>query len=224
MSAYEFINNKLNLSSSTLKGLPNKIDQYAVDNTITTGAFGAFSSYDKFKEALIEFINFKNVDTHRSEFMKTDFGVINSILDLKVTSGGKTSPKPKVGAIAVSGDPIDAYLQMIACSCIRFKSEFNGILPAVLKIQLENVKLSNCESQDNSENSDDYTMISQFKNICTYMGGLANFIEQNCLSNQQISLQYQDGYDPFDLTNINKLDGRLGTIKNGAAIRLSYSK
>lgn len=201
--AFEFINNKLSiLKAAKIKSIPQLLEEYAEKNSIDqTKQFETFNSYTEFGNALIDFIDRKEVDTHRREFMGVDFGVVNAILDLKPPKD--QSKKTKEGEIRLTGDPLDAYLQIITQSCDKFKEKFGGKMPQTLVLQFVGTRLSNC---------DEDSRIDQFSKICTYLGGLAGFINSNCLSAQSIALKYQEDFDPFEIDNIEKVKERIKPI------------
>ena len=84
ISAYEFINNKLNLSPAKIKSLPKKFDEFAADNSINVDdPYMGFDTYSDFKDAAIEFVNYRNIDNNRLSFMKSDYGIINKIYAMR---------------------------------------------------------------------------------------------------------------------------------------------
>lgn len=224
VSDYEFINNKLNLSSAKIKSLPTKFTKYAEDNGIDVDdPFMEFDTYSDFQNAVIEFLNYRNIDSNRSVFMKSDYGIINSILGLKNTgdSGGSIDRDKIVNLI---GDPLDVYLQMILCSCLQFKEKYNGVIPQELIISVNKVELSNCVDDSDSDNNSDSSVMTHYLNICSYMGGLVSFINENGLKDKPISLKYDEDTDPFDQNNTDYMNGKIKAIKKwGVNSQITFS-
>lgn len=211
-SSYEFINNKLNLTSAKVKSLPKKFEEFANDSTNPIDrnkSYMGFDSYSDFENAVCEFLKNKKIDEHRKKLMEADFGIINEILGLKVISKpGTPDEKEKDSVINVSGDPLDVYLQMVTYSCLKFSEKFNNAMPLNLEIEVKSVKLSNCIAD-----TDDNSLLDHYLNICCYMGGLVKFINEKCLSEKQIALKYLDDTDPFDQNNTDYMNGKIKAIK-----------
>lgn len=228
VSAYEFINNKLNISSAKFKALPKKLEQYAEknDDIETDRSFMGFDSFNEFGTALCDFLNNRRIDECRTIFMAQDFGVINTILELKATVEPVAEPKPeKDSVIKLSGDPLDVYLQMITCSCIKFRDKFGGAMPQNLELTVKQVKLSNSAAIGDNDNDDNVSSVMlHYMNICSYMGGLVNFINEKGLSEKQITLKYVDDVDPFNQNNTAYMEGKISAIKKwGVDSEMSFT-
>lgn len=228
VSAYEFINNKLNISSAKFKALPKKLEQYAEknDDIETDRSFMGFDSFNEFGTALCDFLNNRRIDECRTIFMAQDFGVINTILELKATVEPGAEPKPeKDSVIKLSGDPLDVYLQMITCSCIKFRDKFGGAMPQNLELTVKQVKLSNSAAIGDNDNDDNVSSVMlHYMNICSYMGGLVNFINEKGLSEKQITLKYVDDVDPFNQNNTAYMEGKISAIKKwGVDSEMSFT-
>ena len=217
-SSYEFINNKLNITSAKLKSLPKNLEKYVEENDIDKSEpFMKFDSFYDFQNALNDFLRNKNIDENRRKFLLCDFGIINNILDLKTTSEqGEDEPKEKDTVIAVNGDPLSVYLQIILYSCIKFRSKFDNNLPQELELSVKSVNLSNSiSSYDNEDDENDgqSSVLPHYLNICSCMGGLAKFINEKALNEKQITLKYVDNIDPFNQNNIDYMNGKIKAIK-----------
>lgn len=227
ISAYEFINNKLNLSSAKLKSLPKKFDDFAADNNINVSTpYMGFDTYSEFQAAVIEFLNYRNIDKNRTAFMKADYGIINKILGLKTTgtNGTQTDPDEKDKLVNLTGDPLDVYLQMVICSCLKFKEKFGGAIPQELILSVNKVELSNCVDDNDSDKNGDSSVMSHYLNICSYMGGLVGFINENGLKDKPLCLKYEEDTDPFDQNNINYMNGKIKAIKKwGVNSQITFS-
>lgn len=225
VSSYEFINNKLNLSSAKIKSLPKKFADFAEENiTNVNDPYMGFNTYSDFQNAVIEFLNYRNIDRNRSIFMQADYGIINKILGLKTTSGSQTETEEKDKLINLTGDPLDVYLQMVICSCLKFKEKFDGIMPQELILSVNKIELSNCVDDNDSDKDEDSSVTAHYLNICSYMGGLVRFINENGLKDKQISLKYEDDVDPFDQNNTDYLKGKIKAIKKwGVNSQISFS-
>ncbi len=226
VSAYEFINNKLSISSAKFKALPNKLEKYAEDNSIVTDdPFMGFSSFDEFKTALCDFLRNRRIDECRPIFMAQDFGVINKILDLKVVGPGPVLPPEKESVVKLNGDPLDVYLQMVTYSCLKFRDKFDGAMPQNLEIAVKQVKLSNSAANgDYDDDDNESSVMLHYMNICSYMGGLVKFINEKGLSEKQITLKYLDDIDPFDQNNTVLMAGKVTSIKKwGVYSEISFA-
>ena len=198
-NAYQFINNELTLSSAKKKGLVKKLEKYAEDNSIDkSGPFLGFADYDEFAARLIEFLDNRNIDSNRASFMNADFGVITKILDLPIDS---KDPKPvKDSVITLKGEPIIIFLQMLLQACLKYKKEFE-VYPTQLEVTVGSIRLSNCDSSDVSE--EDESIGFHYENICMYMGGLLDYIQNKVLAAAGLHAVYADSIDPFNSNNSN---------------------
>lgn len=209
-SSYEFINNRLNITSAKMKSLPERFRKFAEEMSIDEESpYMGFASYSEFENAAEEFLRSRSIDEYRAKFMNCDFGVINHILDLKMTGSDNDPPaKEKDTVVTLKGDPLEAYLQMILDSCLRFRNSFGGYMPIQLILEVTNVRISNCPGNDDSEKAKEDRAIEKFSGICCYMGGLVGFINAHGLSGRDITLKYI-GNDPFDRNNTDELSGRI---------------
>lgn len=206
-NSYQFITNSLNISSVKRTGLIKKLDKYAEENDIDENSpFEGFSSYDEFRNSLIEFIDNKNINANRQRFMKTDFGVVSKILDLAIDSGD--APKTKETVYKVKGEPLTVYLEMIIYSWMRFRERYDKN-PLNTEITVTAIRLSNCTSSDDG---DDTSLSVHFDNICTYMGGLLDYIKDKGLTKSTVSVSYCDNTDPFRAENLDYIKSKLKTV------------
>lgn len=206
-NSYQFINNSLNISSSKKSSLNKKLDKYAEKNSINENQpFEGFSSYAEFRSSLKEFIDNKNINNNRQKFMNTDFGIVSMILDLAIDSD--SPPAPKETVYNVSGEPLTVYLKMLIYSWLQFRLIYNHN-PLNTVITVTAIRLSNCTSSDNDDN---ISLSIHFENICSYMGGLLDYIKANGLASSNISVNYCDDNDPFCLENFDYIKSKVKTI------------
>ena len=225
-SAYQFINNDLTLSPAKKKGLGKKLDKYAEDKCIDKSEpFLGFADYDEFSARLIEFLDNRNIASNRAAFMDADFGVIASILDLSIDS--KEPKQPKESVITLKGEPVIVFLQMLLQACLRYQKEF-GVYPTQLEVSVGAIRLSNCNSADSSKEEDDSkqdeSIAFHYENICMYIGGLLDYIQNKVFSAVGLHAAYTDDIDPFNLNNIDFILPKLKSIdKWGANSEIRFS-
>ena len=197
---FQFINNNLALTSSKKKGLSRKFEKYAESHDLEEDKpFYNFESFAVFEEALREFLDNKNIDENRRRFIDFDFGIVTEILELSINDGEPPVPKDKV--VKLSGEPLTVYLKMLTYAWQQFSSEYDAI-PLNTVIKVTGIRLSNCASDDKEETANSIGF--HFENICTYMGGILDYIRTKCLlSDKGYSVEYSDGIDPFNIDNID---------------------
>lgn len=206
-SSYQFITNALNLSSTKRSSLSKKLDKYAEENGIDNNTpFEGFSNYVEFRTSLAEFIDNKNINENRQKFLNTDFGIVSKILDLSIDSSESTPAKEDV--YNVKGEPLTVYLKMLIYSWLQFREKY-GHEPLNSIITVTAIRLSNCTSSDDDN---DTSLSIHFDNICTYMGGLLDYIKAKGLANSNISVCYCDETDPFRSENLYSIKSKLKTI------------
>ena len=207
-NSYQFINNSLTVSSGKRSNLSKKLDKFADDNGIDeTAPFEGFSDYAEFRTSLAEFIDSKNINENRKKFMVTDFGIVSNILDLAINDDDPKPVKEKV--YKVKGEPLTVYLEMLIYSWLRFREKFDHD-PLTTEITVTAIRLSNCTSSDDDD--DDTSLSTHFDNICTYMGGMLDYIKTKGLSNSNISVSYCEDKDPFLTDNLDNIKSKLKTI------------
>jgi hypothetical protein len=195
--AYSFIMRqqyKNGLSKNKMKNIIEKIDEYAnnkVDDIKSPFPIEEplFSSYLEFKEELLSFIVGKNHEIIRNKLMKMDFSTLDEILNFKLHEGETTS---KNKANKIVGEPIEIYIKIISKICLKFTSSYKE-LPKQLKIKVNDIKISNCSTEEEKHNF--------YKNLCTALGGIIEFINENSfLSNEGVNISYEDVHDPFNIS------------------------
>lgn len=202
--AYNFISResyKGILSKSQFMTIEKKIDRYATDNAIpNNSAFPeehpVFNTYQEFKDKLLDFINGKNLDKNRELFLKMNFAIVDEILNFKLIG-----PKPvKETIVKLTGAPLEVYGSIILDTYNNFHNKF-GRNPSKIEIKVDEIKLSNCI---NSEE-----LINSYLNVCSFLGGILDFIKQEPLMyepDRAIEIDYYSGIDPFDIKNIHNYE------------------
>ena len=209
--SYQFITNGLNISSSKRNNLSKKLDKYAEENDIDDNApFESFNNYAEFRSSLAEFIDNKNINENRQKFMNTDFGIVAKILDISIGSNPGDPQLQKESVYKVKGEPLAVFLKMLIYSWIRFREKYYHD-PLNTEITVTAIRLSNCTSSD--DDNDDSSISTQFDNICTYIGGLLDYIKDKGLTNSNISVCYSDNIDPFKSENLDYIKSKLKTIE-----------
>lgn len=183
-------------SPSAIAKLEKKFDKYAEENGIdysdpfpkTTSLFVNFSG---FQSCVIDFMSGKDLEVNRAKLLKLDFAYISKILGMKLAKAPSEKP------LVVSGDPLAAYCKMIFNAMYRFK-QANNCLPSKVRFRLDHVSLSDCTNEQKEDS---------YMHICNYMGGMLQFINDSDIENEgnSITLEYDQGIDPFDFTNISEI-------------------
>lgn len=196
--AYKFITrtqfNKL-ITKHALNSYREKIDKYAVDNNINLEEGfplenPLYKSYNDFKLELLDFILGKNNSELRKKFLDIDFGIIDSILDLKVeveTEKESTPTKDKENKIY--GEPVEVYSEMILKVIFDYIKDYSK-LPKEIVIKLNSIKLTNCnDSKDNKDESN-----TLLKRLRCRLGGLLKYLSRI----EGIDIKYLNDVDPFN--------------------------
>lgn len=212
---YNFINNLLASKPSVLKKYEKQLAEYAKEKSIDVDdKFDVFSSYTDFQDKLLTYLKDEQISTLRPLFMKSDYGIINDILKLKLPK--ETAKEEKEKVFPVYGEPLEAFFKMISNACIRYRDmPEHGYLPNQLTFDVTKMKLSNCLSDD-SDDSDDSgdnrsSLEIQYHGICTFMGGMLKYVGKQL--GDSISLDYINDIDPFDYENYDNLADKLDAVK-----------
>lgn len=191
------------LSKSKLNNIIAKIDKYVEEKNIDSSRpfpeeNPVFKSYDEFKVSLLNYINGKDIEANREKLLKIDFGIINTILNIKVGSTTTGSTKNKVQQI--TGDPITVYTKIILDVINKYRIE-NKFYPNKIIFDINEITLNDCTTDDEKHNA--------CIDICSFLGGIINFINKNKLYTEEdelIEIKYRDNIDVFDLSNYENLD------------------
>ncbi|MGL4450101.1 MAG: ATP-binding protein [Sarcina sp.] len=192
--SYNFINRTKFNKGVTQKGLlsySKQIDKFAEEKEIDRTASypyenPIFSDYQEFKDSLLDFIVGKNNLILKEKFMHVDYGLIDTILALKLP--GEVKP-PTEKEKKVIGEPIEVFIEMILKSCNEFKKFYKN-KPELVEIKVNEVKLSNCLDTELKQ-----SLVKVYKNLYGIVDYLNDFHENMKL----ISIKYFNEIDPFYL-------------------------
>ena len=210
-NAYLFIHNLLPMTNAKLKKLREQLQKYAEDekNELdVTQNIGPFDDYAQFSEHLIAFMNKQEINANRKLFMETDFGLISKILKLRITSDPIDEPQ-KDEVPKLTGDPLEVYLKATVFALQQFYEKYET-QPTELIFDIKKIKLSNCISEEDEDEGE--AVREHFRNICTYLGGILEFIKQKCFYSTGIKIRYETENDPFIYQNSELLKGRIQKI------------
>ena len=213
---FRFYNSKLEYSNTQLKDLELKFSDYQEQNLIDDNIpFQGFDSYNEFKIAIIDFIKGRNIDEYRKKFLQSDFGIINKILNIKVKDKVK-----RVTVLKLKGSPLEVYLKAIISSIYEFKGRYDKN-PVDIEIAIQKIELAGY--LDEGYGDDETPLVTNFINICSYMGGLLDYIIANTEFFNRFNIKYESGIDPFDADNLRFSKPKLKAIdKMGANSRITF--
>lgn len=150
----------------------------------------SFTTYNGFRDVVIDYLCGKNIDENRNILLKIDYAIINHIFGTKLP---KETPKVKIAPI--SGDPIDAIAKVILDATAAFKKD-EHISPTAVYIGVDKILLSNCVEEQKAD---------AFLPIASFMGGIVDFINESCIENDGTIIVFgysnAGGLDPFDYAN-----------------------
>lgn len=191
------------LSKSKLNSIIAKIDKYVDEKGIDCSRpfpedKPVFNSYDEFKSSLLNYINGKDIDLNRQNLLKVDFGVINTILNIKIGTTTPSNTKNKVQQI--TGEPITVYTKIILDAINKYKIE-KKFYPKKIIFDINEITLNNCTTDDEKHNA--------CIDICSFLGGIVNFLNKSKLytdKDELIEIKYKNNIDAFDLSSYENLD------------------
>jgi len=211
--AYSFIIRKDDIpTKSKIVGYRKKLEKYAEKNNIASDTpfpedTRLFNSYEEFGNYLIEFMCGKDVDIHKNKFLQLDYAIVSNIINTKLDKEPKKHTVP-----TVTGEPLEAYLKMLSAS-FKAHFEFHKRLPEKAIIRVTEVKLSNCATNDEPGVEYADTLEAVFANMCSFLGGIVDFIDNSELENSDgniIEIKYENDFDPFVIDNFEVTKERLG--------------
>lgn len=181
------------LKSKEIKKYEEKLNEYADKYQIVVeDAFPSedaiFSSYNEFKNEILNFIRGKKNAELKKTFLKIDYAIIDEIFKFKLSSPEKIDD-PKEKEINITGEPLEVYGKAIIKSIIRHKAK-SGVIPEKVIFQLNEMKLVNDDEQDY-----DGKNCRLYYSLCSRLGGIINFFNDD---ENEFKVEYFDGKDPFD--------------------------
>ena len=194
--SYKFISRSQFSKGVTKKALKNyedKIDKYAEENNIEINEkFPSdnpiFDSYNEFKYALIDFIKGKDNKELKEKFLNIDFAIVDSILNFKIISD-TTDALPKEKDNKVSGEPLEAYTEMVTKTVYDFVKGYS-VLPKEIEFKVNEIKLTNCNDKDEE--------IILLNRLSLRLGGILDYLTNG----NDIKIKYLNDNDPFNLSDI----------------------
>ncbi len=187
-------------SQAAIAKLEKKFDKFAEDNGIVVSdpfpkMDCVFENYKGFEKTVLEFMSGKDVEINRQRLLKIDFAYISRII------GTPLKREPKIKAVLVSGEPLEAYGKMAFNTMAQFK-ESHTSLPDEIKFRVDHISLSDCTDEQKEDS---------YMHICNYMGGILRFVNDIGLSfeDQTISFIYDSNIDPFEYTNYDEFSNKI---------------
>ncbi|MGL5152881.1 MAG: hypothetical protein ACRC7N_20170, partial [Clostridium sp.] len=187
------------INDNSFKTYTAKIENYGIKNVEDTDCGypeenPIFKNYEDFKDSLLNFMTGKDYLNLRDKFMQFDFGIIDTVLNLKLQIGGEDNIKViKDKENKLFGEPIEIYSEMILKTVLFYKSEYKE-LPEEVVIKVNSVKITNCNEENTEEKE---TLLNRVKLRLT---GIVEYIKQGI----SIEVKYYEDKDPF---SVNEKDG-----------------
>ena len=128
-----------------------------------------FSSFEDFKEGIINYFQGKEVDILRPKLSRMDFNFINAILDIKISK--EIRKKDKVTSIY--GAPLQAYSKMIINTLMENRNKIENLLfdqGLSLEFSVKSVTFADTLNSD----EDKY---DKWSKLCLFTKGLLEYIK-----------------------------------------------
>jgi len=157
------------ISKSERKKVIDQFDQYILKPGIYSEDFPAgqgFSSFEEFKVGVIDFISNINTEQNYKKLLKTDYSIVNQILQTKLPKKPKRST-----AIKLTGNPLVAFLTAYLKTVSD--SAFGNLQYDNVTYEIKNVSVG-VKGADDKENCGK----EQWLRICHFAGGVFDFIQQ----------------------------------------------
>lgn len=155
-------------SKSAIEKIIKKMSKFVDANSINKDDpfpenESVFPNFHQFQNAVIDYLNGKNLTENREQLKKLDYSIIHQIMGSKLPR--ISSDKPKT----ITGEPIEAYSKMFFDSSVQF-NEMYKTLPKKIQIRVNRIVLSNCLKEDPS---------NAFSHICNFLGGILSFFNNS---------------------------------------------
>lgn len=129
-------------------------------------------SYDELATVILGYIRGERVEEYREKLVQTDFSIIESILDIKITK----EKKEKITIPIVAGDPLEAFssaLLQVLCSIKELKL-------AVASIEFDISQAEVVSMYSDIENEEEKQQLQNtWLTICRHTNGVFDYLNRN---------------------------------------------
>jgi len=151
----------------------------------------AFSSFDEFKQSILEYVSGISLDKNRELLFRCDFSLISDILSTPVASRERrTTPK-------VHGSPLEVILTAMFKTCQNMLESEEPVQELAYKIR--NVQVAGC--------STDQELWSSWQSIAYWAGGVMDFLSRESwtLLGNEVRIRWDHEFDPFSPKESDRL-------------------
>ena len=217
---YEFINRKKyrDLTKNKLKKITSQINEYneseesEFNNNWDGWVNQKFQSYDQFTKALIEFIQGRNIEKNKQEFLNFDFAIVEDVLGFK-----NDDPKKQKNSVKTyTGNPLKVFSEVVFNQLINVINEGKDIDSIVISLNKATLESHYTEVSINDSDEETRELLNSWNNICIHTNGVIEFINREGISldkeqneNVEISLA-NNVFNPSHSNGLKLLeDGKL---------------
>ncbi|MFK4784751.1 FtsK/SpoIIIE domain-containing protein [Fusobacterium sp. MFO224] len=199
------------LNKSKYEKIEKKLIEYKKNNNVDNLDLKEYKSYEEFSQDILSYIRGIDLNEKKRKLFQIDFNIINSILNIKMSSNRK---KTDDKVVKVKGEPIFAFFNFIFSSISRYKKENENLNIENIVVEIKAIKLEGVSDKENS-------LYSKWEQICINCKNILNFINKgNFFYNEnleeEIKVNYKGEAEIFKSENLNSYieDGFLKIEKN----------
>lgn len=151
----------------------------------------AFSSFEDFKQSVIDYLSGISLDRNRDALFQCDFSLIADILDTPVRA--QTAPKPP----KLKGDPLEVIIIAMFRTCQAVMN--TGEPVEELQYEIDSVQLAGCTTDDE--------LRCCWQNITYWAGGIMDFLSRESwsLGEREIRISWGHAFDPFSPLEVDAM-------------------
>lgn len=183
--AHKFITRNMfvRMSQKQYEKYKKQIEIYATEGKYGSAWEGwknqGFYSYEEFATAMSGFMIGAQVEENRQKFLKTDFAIIDDVLQKKAT-GPVDEKEKKQGCITLTGEPLEIFLKSILYTLREGREREKEGLVEIHKISID-VKSAEIVGMYSDLGNDDQEekqnrLLESWKNICCHTNGVVEYI------------------------------------------------
>ena len=203
----DYISGKMfqRMSQKAYKSFVSKMSKYAEEGhysgSDTDWTQYGFDGFEDFSNVLLEFARGENVTDNRLRLLKVDFSIINDILKFKTP--GPIIDQIKTTEISITGEPLIVIMRSVLYT---LKKAREASLSELHSISFSFTSANIITGYTDVDDEDKIMLLYEaWKNICTHVNGIFDFINQNAWNfyDDQIVIvcETPDFFDPQKVTS-----------------------
>lgn len=199
------------LNKSKFEKIEKKIIEYKENVNTNNLDLKGYEDFEEFSKDILDYIKGVDIDEKSIKLFQVDFNIINSILNIKMSSG-KKKKKDKIPDI--KGEPIFTFFNCIFSSVDKYKKEKGNLDIENISVEIKSIRLEGLAEKESF-------LYPKWRQLCINCKGILDFINKESLFyndelEEEIKINYKGEAEIFKIENLKSYtdDGFLKIEKN----------